>query len=141
MCAFLCAFWPKYVRVCALFENFWCAHFCALFGWILCAFEFRIIRHSGIFSFCFTALSATWNCHKLIFEVNFETSCMKTLENCEPKLGHGRRVGSSEQSADCSDKPCVWFVLTKNFRTSNLFRTFFKPFCNHFFNLFKMFIQ
>jgi len=25
-----------------------CAPFCALFGSIMCAFEFRIIRHSGL---------------------------------------------------------------------------------------------
>ena len=47
MCAFLCAFWPKYVHICALFENFWCAHFCAPFGQNMCAFEFSIIRHCG----------------------------------------------------------------------------------------------
>ena len=28
------------------FGEKYCAHFCALFGWILCAFEFRIIEHS-----------------------------------------------------------------------------------------------
>ena len=39
-------------------------------------------------------------------------------------LGLGRHVGSSELSADCSDKDGVLFVPTKNFRTSNLFRTF-----------------
>ena len=33
----------------------------------------------------------------------------------------GHHVGSSELSADCSDKDWVLFVPTKNFRTSNLF--------------------
>ena len=51
------------------------------------------------------------------------------------KLGHGQRVGSSEQLANCSDKPCLWFVLTKNFWISNLFRTFLKPFFKTFLSI------
>ena len=39
-------------------------------------------------------------------------------------IGHGRRVGSSELSADSSDEPWVQFVLTKNFRTSSIFEQF-----------------
>ena len=44
ICGHLCTFWPKYVR---FLKKFWCAHFCAPFGQLMCAFEFRIIRHSG----------------------------------------------------------------------------------------------
>ena len=38
-------------------------------------------------------------------------------------LGHNRQVGSPNCRPNCSDKPWVRSVLTKNFRTSNIFRT------------------
>ena len=39
ICGHLCTFWPKYVR---FLKKFWCAPF----GQLMCAFEFRIIEHS-----------------------------------------------------------------------------------------------
>ena len=56
ICGHLCTFWPKYMR---FLKKFWCAHFCAPFGQLMCAFEFRIIEHSvhgtkirGVYVWC-----------------------------------------------------------------------------------------
>ena len=43
----------------------------------------------------------------------------------EVVVGHDRHVGSPNCQPNCSDKPWVRSVLTKNFRTSNIFLTFF----------------
>ena len=43
------------------------------------------------------------------------------VSNCETRLGHDRQVSSPNCRPNCSDKPWVRLVLTKNFRTSNIF--------------------
>ena len=56
------------------------------------------------------------------------------MHNCKitkSDIGQGRRVGSSELSADCSYKDRVQFVPTKNFRTSNIFSKYFNAIFGH----------
>ena len=60
----------------------------------------------------------------LVFK--FYISYVKSYEKNRTRLRVGRHVSSSELSADCSYKDVVMFVPTKNFRTSNLFRTLFR---------------